>query len=83
MEYEQIAYDVEDRILTITLDRPEKLNAFTNRMMTEMIDALDRADADDSIRVVIVTGRGRGFCAGAARRTAISRKLREMTFITH
>lgn len=65
MDYEHIAYDVEDRILTITLDRPEQLNAFTGQMMTEMIDAFDRSDADDNIRAVIVTGRGRGFCAGA------------------
>jgi enoyl-CoA hydratase/carnithine racemase len=63
--YEHIAYEVEDRVLTITLDRPEKLNAFTPRMMHELIDAFDRADADDDVRAVIVTGRGRGFCAGA------------------
>jgi len=65
MPYEQISVDIEDRILTITLDRPEKLNAFTGTMMEEMIDAFDRADADDDVRAVIVTGRGRGFCAGA------------------
>ncbi|MBI5948826.1 MAG: crotonase/enoyl-CoA hydratase family protein [Chloroflexi bacterium] len=65
MNYEQISVDVEDRILTITLERPEKLNAFTERMKDEMIDAFDRADSDDSVRAVIVTGRGRGFCAGA------------------
>lgn len=65
MHYEQIAVEVEDRILTISLVRPEKLNAFTNQMMAEMIDAFDRADADDDVRVVIVTGRGRAFCAGA------------------
>ena len=65
MDYEQIAYEVDDRVLTITLDRPEALNAFTPRMMLEMIDAFDRADTDDEVRVVIVTGRGRGFCAGA------------------
>lgn len=65
MEYEQIAYEVEDGILTITLDRPEKLNAFTGRMMNEMIDAFDRADADDAVRAIIITGRGRAFCAGA------------------
>ena len=64
-EYEQIAYEVEDAILTITLDRPDRLNAFTGRMMFELIDAFDRADADDEVRAVIVTGRGRGFCAGA------------------
>ncbi len=65
MDYEQIAYEVEDRIATITMDRPEKLNAFTDRMREEMCDAFDRADADDAVRAVIVTGRGRAFCAGA------------------
>ena len=65
MDYEQIQYEVSDRILTITLNRPERLNAFTGQMMQEMIDALDRADADDDVRAVIVTGAGRGFCAGA------------------
>jgi enoyl-CoA hydratase/carnithine racemase len=65
MDYEEIAYDVEDGILTITLDRPDRLNAFTVRMHQELIDAFDQADADDTVRVVIVTGRGRGFCAGA------------------
>jgi enoyl-CoA hydratase/carnithine racemase len=63
--YETIKYEVEDRILTITLNRPERLNAFNTTMMTEMIDAFDRSDADDDIRVVIITGAGRGFCAGA------------------
>lgn len=63
--YEQITYEVEDSILTITLDRPDRLNAFTGRMMSELIDAFDHADADDEVRVVIVTGAGRGFCAGA------------------
>ncbi|MGH7780378.1 MAG: crotonase/enoyl-CoA hydratase family protein [Candidatus Binataceae bacterium] len=65
MAYEQILYDVKDSILTITLNRPEKLNAFTGVMMTEMIDAFDRADRDDQIRAIIVTGAGRAFCAGA------------------
>ncbi|HVA76854.1 MAG TPA: crotonase/enoyl-CoA hydratase family protein [Candidatus Binataceae bacterium] len=65
MAYEQILYDVKDNILTITLNRPEKLNAFTGIMMTEMIDAFDRADKDDQIRAIIVTGAGRAFCAGA------------------
>jgi enoyl-CoA hydratase/carnithine racemase len=64
-EYEQIAYEVEDGILTLTLDRPEALNAFTPRMQQELIDACDRIDADDEVRAVVVTGRGRGFCAGA------------------
>jgi enoyl-CoA hydratase/carnithine racemase len=63
--YEHILYRVEDGILTITLHRPEKLNAFTTRMMYELLDAFDRADADDAVRVVVVTGAGRAFCAGA------------------
>jgi enoyl-CoA hydratase/carnithine racemase len=63
--YEQIRYRVEDRILTLTLNRPDKLNAFTATMMHELIDAFDRADADDGVRVVVITGAGRGFCAGA------------------
>src|SRR5918997_2971256 len=65
VEYEQIAYEVEDQVATITLDRPDQLNAFTGQMMNEMLDAFDRIDADDDVRAVIVTGRGRGFCAGA------------------
>jgi len=65
MEYRQIDYSVDDRVLTITLDRPEQLNAFTPRMQVEMVDAFDQADADDDVRVIIVTGRGRGYCAGA------------------
>jgi enoyl-CoA hydratase/carnithine racemase len=63
--YQQIAYEVEDGILTLTLDRPDALNAFTPRMQQELIDACDRIDADDAVRAVVVTGRGRGFCAGA------------------
>jgi enoyl-CoA hydratase/carnithine racemase len=65
MDYEHIAYDVDGRVATITLDRPDKLNAFTGRMMHEMLHALDVADADDAVRALIVTGRGRAFCAGA------------------
>lgn len=65
MAYEQIQYDVADNILTITLNRPDKLNAFTATMMTEMIDAFQRANKDDDVRAIIVTGAGRAFCAGA------------------
>ncbi len=63
--YSEIMYDVADHIATITLNRPAQLNAFTNTMMRELIDAFDQVDADDDVRVVIVTGAGRGFCAGA------------------
>lgn len=63
--YSEILYDVADNIATITLNRPAQLNAFTNTMMRELLDAFDHIDADDDVRVVIVTGAGRGFCAGA------------------
>ena len=65
MATSDIATAVANGILTITLDRPDKINAFTGRMMFELIDAFDTADADDDVRVVVVTGAGRGFCAGA------------------
>src|SRR5580698_5161592 len=65
MAYEQILTAVKDGILTITLNRPEKLNAFTGTMMTEMIDAFEKAGKDDAVRVIVVTGAGRAFCAGA------------------
>jgi len=65
MEPEEIRQEVTDRVLTITLQRPDKLNAFTRRMRDELINAFARADADDEVRVVIVTGAGRAFCAGA------------------
>lgn len=65
MSYEQIAYEVDDRVATITLDRPDRLNAFTGTMMREVLEAVDTADADDGVRAVIFTGRGRAYCAGA------------------
>ena len=65
MTFTEIEYSVADHIATITLSRPDKLNAFTGVMMKELIAAFDKADADDDVRVVIVTGAGRGFCAGA------------------
>ena len=64
-DFETILYAVDDGIATITLNRPDKLNAFTAKMMAEMIAAFDLTDADDEVRAVIVTGAGRGFCAGA------------------
>jgi enoyl-CoA hydratase/carnithine racemase len=63
--FETLLYAVEDGIATITLNRPDKLNAFTARMMKELIGVFDLTDADDAVRVVIVTGAGRAFCAGA------------------
>jgi enoyl-CoA hydratase/carnithine racemase len=63
--YEQIKADVKDRILTVTLHRPDKLNAFTGKMMHELIDVFTKVNGDDEVRVVIVTGSGRAFCAGA------------------
>jgi enoyl-CoA hydratase/carnithine racemase len=65
MDDPTIATDLADRILTITLDRPERLNAFTVPMQRQLCAAFDRADEDPEVRVVVVTGRGRGFCAGA------------------
>jgi len=66
MTYNAILYQVDENILTITLNRPEKMNAYTGEMQRELIDALDRADADDEVRAIIVTGAGdRAFCAGA------------------
>lgn len=65
MAAEHITTELSEGILTITLNRPEKLNAFTTQMGQEIGAALDRADADDAVRVVIFTGAGRAYCAGA------------------
>jgi len=65
MELTELRYDVADRIATIRLHRPERLNAFTPTMADELVRATAAADADDDVRVVVVTGSGRGFCAGA------------------
>jgi enoyl-CoA hydratase/carnithine racemase len=64
-DYDEIRYAADDHVATITLHRPDSLNAFTPVMKREMIEALERADTDDDVRVVIVTGSGRAFCAGA------------------
>jgi enoyl-CoA hydratase/carnithine racemase len=65
MAFEQILTEVDDGVLTITLNRPDRLNAWTGQMGAELIEALDQSDADDDVRAVIITGAGRGFCAGA------------------
>ena len=65
MAFETITYEVSEQILTITLNRPDKLNAFNATMLRELIEAFDAADKDDEVRAIIVTGAGRAFCAGA------------------
>ena len=65
MAYEQIQYEVSERIATVTLNRPDRLNAWTPLMETEVFAALKQADSDDNVRVIILTGAGRGFSAGA------------------
>src|SRR5215475_15714513 len=65
MAYETILYEAVDCICTITLNRPEKLNAWTQQMHLDLKDAMHKAGADPEVRVIILTGAGRGFCAGA------------------
>jgi enoyl-CoA hydratase/carnithine racemase len=65
MDYETLLYEVDGGVATITLNRPERLNAFNEEMRQELMDLFDRIDADDDVRAVIMTGSGRGFCAGA------------------
>ena len=64
-KYTEIIYEVSDNIATVTLHRPDKMNAFTGVMMNELLQVFDEIDADDNVRAVIVTGSGRAFCAGA------------------
>jgi enoyl-CoA hydratase/carnithine racemase len=65
MAYETLLTELSDSVLTVTMNRPERLNAFTNQMMDEWLALCDEIDANDDVRAVIVTGAGRGFCAGA------------------
>ncbi len=63
--YQTVQTELSERVLTVTLHRPDQLNAFTSKMLEELLQVVDRVDADDEVRAVIVTGAGRGFCAGA------------------
>jgi enoyl-CoA hydratase/carnithine racemase len=65
VERREVSYGVEDGVATITLDRPDRLNAFTKRMQVELCQVFDEIDGDAAVRAVVVTGAGRGFCAGA------------------
>ena len=65
MAYETLLTEVRDRVMTVTLNRPDRLNAFTLQMMHDWLALLDEIDANDDVRAVVVTGAGRGFCAGA------------------
>jgi enoyl-CoA hydratase/carnithine racemase len=65
VSYETVATDIQDRILTVTLNRPDRLNAFNSTMLEELLQVLDEADANDEVRAIIFTGAGRGYCAGA------------------
>ena len=85
-EYQEIIYEVADPIATITLNRPKFLNAWTNRMGAEMKHALAQAEEDDSVVVIILTGAGRGFCAGAdlkgLQATSEGSKTEPLTFFS-
>ncbi len=65
MAYETVLYDVAERVCTITLNRPDKLNAWTHQMHLDLRDAMQKAGSDPDVRAIILTGAGRGFCAGA------------------
>ena len=65
MRFDTILYEVNEEILTITLNRPDKLNAWNRQMLHDLLAAFDAADSDDDIGAIIITGAGRGFCAGA------------------
>ena len=81
--YEQILYEVEDPIATITLNRPERLNAWTDQMGIEVKHAVAQAEADSDVAVIIITGAGRGFCAGADLKRSDVPKERSTTGRAH
>jgi enoyl-CoA hydratase/carnithine racemase len=65
VSYEQIRFEVEEGVGVLTLNRPERLNAWTYRMSAELSDAIEYCNGSDSVGAMIITGEGRGFCAGA------------------
>src|SRR5262245_47127503 len=65
MTYQTIGADICDGVMTVTLNRPDRLNAFNRQMVAEVVDALDEADRNDAVRAVIFTGAGRAFSSGA------------------
>ncbi len=65
VDFETITYELRDHVATVTLNRPDRLNAFNRQMLADMVAMLDHTDADDDVRAIVVTGAGRGFCAGA------------------
>jgi len=77
MDYEQILYETRDAVALVTLNRPDRLNAWTARMSRELADAFDRANADPAVGAIVWTGAGRGFCAGADVNDAFARNLEE------
>ena len=79
MGYQQILYEVADPVATITLNRPESLNAWTGRMGHEVADAMAQAEADPAVVGIILTGAGRGFCAGADMNDAAGHHRRRRT----
>ena len=70
MEYEDVIYEVQDSIATITLNRPERMNSFSDALLSNWASSITRAAEDDDVRVVVVTGAGRAFCAGADLKAA-------------
>ena len=85
MNFEQVLYTVEDRVATIALNRPDRLNAWTHQMQAELKSAFRAAEEDSEVRVIVVTGEGRGFCAGAdmggmANNIASDRRIKKDDF---